>query len=57
MILPEEYKVKIRVLLQQMVDAEISDFEFTKNLSMMVKKQLITDEYAKYYEDARLGRM
>lgn len=56
-ILPEEYKVKIRVLLQQMVDAEISDFEFTKNLSMMVKKQLITDEYAKYYEDARLGRM
>lgn len=56
-ILPEEYKVKIRILLQQMVDAEISDFEFTKNLSMMVKKQLITDEYAKYYEDARLGRM
>lgn len=56
-ILPEEYKVKIRILLQQMVEAEISDYEFTKNLSMMVKKQLITDEYAKYYEDARLGHM
>ena len=56
-ILPEEYKVKIRILLQQMVDAEISDYEFSKNLSLMVKKQLITEEYAKYYEDARLGRL
>ena len=55
-ILPEEYKVKIRILLQQMVEADISDYEFSKNLSLMVKKQLITDEYAKYYEDARLGR-
>jgi len=54
-ILPEEYKVKIRVLLQQMVEAKISDYEFSKNLSLMVKKQLITEEYAKYYEDARLG--
>lgn len=56
-ILPEEYKVKIRILLQQMVDAEISDYEFSKNLSLMVKKQLITEEYAKYYQDARLGRL
>ncbi len=56
-ILPEEYKIKIRILLQQMVDAEISDYEFSKNLSLMVKKQLITEEYAKYYEDARLGRL
>lgn len=56
-ILPEEYKVKIRILLQQMVEADISDYEFSKNLSLMVKKQLITDEYAKYYEDARLGRL
>lgn len=55
-ILPDEYKIKIRILLQQMVEADISDYEFTKNLSMMVKKQLITDEYAKYYEDARLKR-
>ena len=55
-ILPDEYKIKIRLLLQQMVEADISDYEFTKNLSMMVKKQLITDEYAKYYEDARLKR-
>lgn len=55
-ILPEEYKIKIRILLQQMVESDLSDFDFTKNLSMMVKKQLITDEYAKYYEDARLGR-
>lgn len=56
-ILPEEYKVKIRILLQQMVDAGISDYEFSKNLSLMVKKQLITEEYAKYYQDARLGRL
>lgn len=56
-ILPEEYKVKIRILLQQMVEAGISDYEFSKNLSLMVKKQLITEEYAKYYEDARLGRL
>ncbi len=56
-ILPEEYKIKIRVLLQQMVEAEISDYEFSKNLSLMVKKQLITEEYAKYYQDARLGRL
>lgn len=55
-ILPEEYKIKIRILLQQMVEAEISDYEFSKNLSLMVKKQLITEEYAKYYQDARLGR-
>ena len=55
-ILPEEYKVKIRILLQQMVEAEITDYEFSKNLSLMVKKQLITEDYAKYYEDARLGR-
>lgn len=55
-ILPEEYKVKIRVLLQQMVEAGISDYEFSKNLSLMVKKQLITEEYAKYYQDARMGR-
>lgn len=55
-ILPEEYKVKIRVLLQQMVEAEITDYEFSKNLSLMVKKQLITEDYAKYYEDARLRR-
>ena len=55
--LPEEYKVKIRVLLQQMVEAEISEYEFSKNLSYMVKKQLITDEYAKYYEDVRRGRL
>lgn len=54
-VLPEEYKVKIRILLQQMVEAGISDYEFSKNLSLMVKKQLITEEYAKYYEDARLG--
>ena len=56
-VLPEEYKVKIRILLQQMVEAGISDYEFSKNLSLMVKKQLITEEYAKYYEDARLGRL
>lgn len=56
-ILPEEYKVKIRILLQQMVEAKISDYEFSKNLSLMVKKQLITEEYAKYYEDARLERL
>lgn len=56
-ILPEEYKVKIRILLQQMVEADISDYEFSKNLSLMVKKQLITEEYAKYYEDARLERL
>ena len=55
-ILPEEYKDKIRVLLQQMVEAQITDYEFSKNLSLMVKKQLITEDYAKYYEDARLGR-
>ena len=55
-ILPEEYKVKIRILLQQMVEAAISDYEFSRNLSLMVKKQLITEEYAKYYEDARRGR-
>lgn len=56
-ILPEEYKVKIRILLQQMVEAKISDYEFSKNLSLMVKKQLITEEYAKYYQDAKLGRL
>lgn len=56
-ILPEEYKLKIRILLQQMVEAEISDYEFSKNLSLMVKKQLITEEYAKYYDDARTGRL
>lgn len=56
-ILPEEYKGKIRVLLQQMVEADISDYEFSKNLSLMVKKQLITEEYAKYYQDARDGRL
>lgn len=56
-IQPEEYKLKIRILLQQMVEAEISDYEFSKNLSRMVKKQLITEEYAKYYEDARRGRL
>lgn len=56
-ILPEEYKVKIRILLQQMVEAGISDYEFSKNLSLMVKKQLITEEYAKYYDDARMKRL
>ena len=55
-ILPDEYKVKIRILLQQMVEAEITDYEFSKNLSLMVKKQLITEDYAKYYQDARLSR-
>lgn len=55
-LLPEEYKIKIRILLQQMVEADISDYEFSKNTSYMVKKQLITEEYAKYYEDVRYGK-
>lgn len=49
----DEYKTRIKDLLQQMSEAKISDNEFYRNLDQMVDKQLITKEYAEYYSENR----
>ncbi len=49
----EEYKSKIKSILQGMTEAKISDQEFHSNLEIMVTRQLITKEYAEYYISVR----
>lgn len=48
------YKAKVKEILQRMTDEAMPLREYDKNLEQMLAKQLITDEYAKYFKNIRL---
>lgn len=48
-----EYKVKIKALLQKLTDANINNEEFYNYMNQLVQGRLITKEYAEYYIDRR----
>ncbi|MBE5962103.1 MAG: hypothetical protein E7256_12120 [Lachnospiraceae bacterium] len=51
-----EYKQKVKEVLESLADANISLEEFHKNMEQLVKGRMITEEYADYYMEYRLKR-
>lgn len=49
----KELKAEIKIMLQKMAEAEISNLTFNENIYQMVQGRLITKEYADYYLDYR----
>ncbi|MDD5935786.1 MAG: hypothetical protein PUC65_09530 [Clostridiales bacterium] len=48
-----EYKIKMRELLQKLTDAKISNEDFVGYMNQLVQGRLITREYAEYYMERR----
>lgn len=49
----EEYKGKISAMLKRMADEEAEDADFRKDMELMVRARLVTQEVALYYQDYR----
>ena len=52
-----EYKQKVKEVLESLAEAKISLEEFHKNIDQLVKGRMITEEYAEYYLEYRLKKM
>ena len=48
-----EFKIKIKDILQKLADAKISNVEFMKYMNQLIQGRLITREYAQYYIEQR----
>jgi hypothetical protein len=48
-----EFKIKIKDILQKLADAKISNQEFMEYMNQLIQGRLITREYAQYYIERR----
>jgi hypothetical protein len=48
-----EFKIKIKDILQKLADAKISNIEFMDYMNQLIQGRLITREYAQYYIEHR----